>query len=256
MSPVEMFALYGTPVLVALLLTGIAYLSKNSWLKRGYDRRPVKWGALITASALVAVALGEIVSVISHSGSIGGSVAAMGFLLVFSSVTDLMLLKIPSEPTMLAQAIGAALFVINANRITTEGFITVGFFAVILLILWVTSFMRLLGGGDYRILTAIFLLFAWWMPPTLMAVALLGMAALGLVTSLMAHLFGFGVKKTTGESTRWNPETGKNEAVASNEKDQKGKKRTFFPFGPSILVAFTVVAMVAAFTSELPVTHF
>lgn len=236
----------------ATLLMSIHSLTRiNAWKERGFDARDIRWKLIISIAGIVGTGAG----VLSYMGSgnmyTSATIAIAGYLMAFASTVDVMLLKIPSEPTQLSALLGAVLFYFSIPSLIPENYMSLFFWGIVLIAFGVCTLLRMLGDADMKIFIAFFFLFAWWLPPTELIVATLLMAVLGLVTSVLAKIFNLGVEKTLDEAMRWNPETRKNEAIPATTRVEKNKKkkRKFFPFGPSILVAFVSVAIYASYNS-------
>lgn len=245
--------------IVMMAMTVLSLFKKKAWKSRGYDARPIAWNWVIASSAVLGFGLGFVSWLGSENAILAASVSVAGYLTLFASVTDIMLLKIPSEPTYMAQIMGAIMFIASFPVLIPENFITLIFWAFMILVLGFASFLGYMGSADLKILVAFFLLFGWWLPPTLVIVAMFIMCALGFITSGLAKIFNLGVEKNRLQTTKWNPETQRNEAVGDLVEDDeqekpsngKSKKKTFFPFGPSILLAFTGIAVYTSYSSIL-----
>lgn len=236
----------------SILLISIHSLTRiKAWKERGFDKREIRWKLIIGIAGIVGTGVGIFAYMGSGNMYTSTTIALAGYLMVLASTIDVMLLKIPSEPTQLASLIGSVLFFFSIPSLVSENYMSLFFWGVVLVGFGVCSLLRMLGDADMKIFLAFFFMFAWWLPPTELIVATLLMAILGLATSVLAKIFNLGVEKTLKESTRWNPETKRNEAVKATTRVEKSKmkKRKFFPFGPSILVAFVSVAVYASYNS-------
>lgn len=243
----------------ATLIMSIHSLTRiKAWKERGFDARDIRWKLIISIAGIVGTGIGFFAYMGSGNMYTSATIAIAGYLMVFASTIDVMLLKIPSEPTQLSSLLGAVLFYFSIPSLIAENYMSLFFWGIILIAFGVCSLLRMLGDADMKIFIAFFFLFAWWLPPTELIVATLLMAILGLVTSVLANFFNLGVEKTLKESMKWNPETKRNEAVKTTTRVEKNKTKTrkFFPFGPSILVAFVGVAIYASYNSIIiPTIH-
>lgn len=245
----------------ALVMAGYSAVKIDSWKERGFDSRPIRWNLIIGIAALAGVGMGMLSYLGSENPYVSATIVIGGYLMVFSSVIDIMLLKIPTEPTRVASLLGALLFLCCIPSLVMENYLSLAAWGIIILIFGVCSLTGALGDADMKIFIAFFFLFAWWMPPMDIVAAIFLMMVMGLVTRGLASILNIGVKKNLSDQSRWNPETGKLEPYNANKIDTlktrkerrlaKGKKRTFFPFGPSILVSFVGVAIYSSFNSIL-----
>lgn len=247
---------FAISTLACLIMAVVSAFNIQAWEERGFDARPIRWGVLILVSTLFGIAVGFVSFLGTENPLTSASVAIAGYLTVFASTVDVLLLRIPSEPTKMASALGAVLFLIALPTLIPENYLSLLFWGIIILVFGVCSLLGYLGDADMRIFVSFFFLFAWWLPPTEIIAAIFLMALLGFVTRL---LFNIGVEKSISQRAKWNPETQRMEAHSSAlsppelEKVQTSgkaaKTHKFFPFGPAILVSFLGVAIFASFNS-------
>lgn len=250
-----------------IIMAGLSFLKIDAWKTRGFDAREIRWSLLIIISAIVGTGLGVFSYVGSENPYTSTTIAIAGYLMVFSSVVDIMLLKIPSEPTKMAGFLGGVLFLFSIPTLIPENYLSLAFWALIIAVFGICSMLNYLGDADMRIFVAFFFLFAWWIPPTELTTSLLLMSILGLTTTLLSRFFNIGVEKSLKERTRWNPDTAKMESYSTQQtksisgrkakRKAEGKKHKFFPFGPAILIAFVAIAIFASFNSiVIPTLYF
>lgn len=231
----------------------------GAWKKRGYDARDIRWKLLIAISAIVGIGLGMISYLGSENAYVSATISIAGYLTVFASTTDIMLLKIPEEPTRLATFLGAILFLLSIPTLIPENYLTLGLWGSAVIIFGICSFVGYLGDADQKLFVMYFFLFAWWLPPTDLVVAIFGMCIIGLFTTSFAKMLNIGVEKSVYDKMVWNPESRKMEAVStartetlesrSEIRKSKGKVKKFFPFGPAILLSFIGVAIFSSYNS-------
>lgn len=261
MTPLLISILMST--LACLMMAGLSALKIRDWKERGFDARPIRWGLLILISTVFGVAVGTLSFLGSENALTSTTVAVGGYLTVLASTVDVLLLRIPSEPTKTASVIGAVLFIIALPTLIAENYMSLLFWGLVIAVFGVCSLLGYLGDADMRIFVSFFFLFAWWIPPTELTVALLLMSVFGLFTRVLSSAFNIGVDKALHEKTRWNPETQKMEPVSAPSVDEsearKHKRKAqrthkFFPFGPAILVSFLGVSVFASFNSIIAPT--
>lgn len=249
-------------VLANLIMGGASRLWVPAWKKRGYDDRPIRWNLLIIISALIGMSVGAVAFLGSENWATSTAVSIVGYLAVFSSTVDILLLRIPSEPTKLAGLLGAILFLAALPTVGPENYMSLVFWGLVLVVFGVCSWLRYLGDGDMKIFTAFFFLLAWWMPPNDMTASMIVLVVFGFITRGLAAMFNIGVDKSVAQQTKWNPETQKMEALDTSQqagdvheagraekRKTKSKNRKFFPFGPAILVSFLGVAIFSSYNS-------
>lgn len=243
-------------VIVNSLMAGHSLWKIKKWKERGFDARNIRWKLIIFIGFLVGNGIGILAYMGSGNMYTSATVGISGYLMVLASVIDIMLTRIPSEPARLATFLGGVFFLISVPNLIMENYLSLGFWGIILVVFAICVYFRVMGDADMLIFVAFFFLFAWWLPPTEITVALFVMLILGLLTSGLAQVFNIGVEKQIRSSMKWNPETQRMEEVLSKEthtrkgkRIKEGKKRKFFPFGPAILVSFTAVALYASYTS-------
>lgn len=248
------------PALAVAVMFFATMKNITAWEARGYDARKIAWKKTAIISALVGYAMGAGSFLLGSDSNalVSTTLAFGGYLMVFASTTDIMLLKIPSETTTVATIAGSLLFLYSLPNLVPENYMSIAFWAIFIVTMKIFTFIRWLGDGDDKIIVAFFFLYSWWMPPTDFSLGIIVITILGLLTSFVAKFFNLGVKKKVSETSKWNPETGKMEAapleVHEVEKDtkKKSKEKNFFPFGPAILIGFSLTALYSSFASYLP----
>lgn len=258
--------------LSVFIAVGMGVFSKwkvSAWQKRDFGDRDFKWNLLIGISAGSSVLFSQLAFALSADPWVSLCIGMVGFLVVLSSVTDFALMKIPSELTTLVQYTPIPFIAMLWPSFDFYDKMSMVMWAGIVLVFAVLSFMRMFGWADVKIMFAFGVTLSWWMGPSFMIYGLLGAAILALAALPFAAKFGYKIKKHLGDGTKWDAEAKKMVAVdrkpvAEEEleglgrKDSraviakaKGKKKTFLPFGPALLVSFLVTALIAAGTMEI-----
>lgn len=250
-------------IVSAVIATGMALFSKwkvAAWKKRDFGTRDFKWNLLIGISAVLSFAFAHLGYFLSSNLWVSSAIGMLAFLVVLSSVTDLALMKIPSELTTLAQYTPIPFIIALWPSFDYYDHLSMIMWAVIVFVFFVLSLMRLFGFADVKLLFAFGTLLSWWAGPEYMMYALLGASALALLAMPVTSRFGYGLKKTLKDTTTWNAEEKKLEAVSriapeeldglnrKQSRKKRGKKKTFLPFGPALLVSYLVMALIAAST--------
>lgn len=262
---------------IALVFAGLSFWKIPAWQERGYGDRNFKWKLLIGSSVLSSLATAHLAYWLSD-GSLYSSltVGVLGYLLVLSSSTDFALMKIPSEPTTLAQWIAVPAIVWLWPSLTFDDKLSLFVWFGIVFIFAVLSFLRMFGWADVKLMFAFGTLLAWWVGPLNMMMGFLASAIVALLMMPILKHFGLTVKKTTDETTVWNAETKKLETAdretgvrseeethveeaanstlivesenATEKPAKKKRKRTYVPFGPALLLAFVAVGLFSSAT--------
>ncbi|MBC9707535.1 MAG: prepilin peptidase [Enterococcus sp.] len=254
---------------IAFGFAGLSFWKIPAWRERGYGDRNFKWKLVIGSAVVSSLATSYLAYWLSN-GSVYSSLAVgvLGYLLVLSSTTDFALMKIPSEPTTLAQFIGVPVIIWLWPSFSFDDKLSLAVWFGIVLIFAVLSFLRFFGWADVKLMFAFGTLLAWWVGPLNMMLAFLGSAIIALLMMPALKLLGLTVKKTTSESTVWNAEKKIMEAVKREEETsvdvvepnpievtdgtpvevtvKKKRKRTYVPFGPSLLLAFVATGLIAS----------
>lgn len=258
-------------LVIALGFAALSFRKVPAWQARGYGDRTFKWNLLIGSSVVSSLATAYLAYWLSE-GSLYSSltVGVLGYLLVLSSTTDFALMKIPSEPTTLAQWIAVPAIIWLWPSLDYDDKLSLLVWFVVLTIFAALSFMRMFGWADVKLMFAFGTLLAWWVGPLNMMLAFLASAIIALLMMPVLKMLGLTVKKTTSETTVWNPDTKKLEATdrdglnveeethievtetsaALDEADdapvKKKRKRTYVPFGPALLLAFVAMGLVSS----------
>lgn len=256
---------------IAFGFAALSFWKIPAWQGRGFGDRNFNWKLVIGLSVLSSLGTSYLAYWLS-GGSLYSSltVGVLGYLLVLSSTTDLALMKIPSEPTTLAQWIAVPAIVWLWPSLDYDDKLSMVVWFGILTIFAVLSLMRRFGWADVKLMFAFGTLLAWWVGPLSMMLAFLGSAIIALLMIPVLKMLGLTIKKTTSETTVWNTETQKLEATdRDTEVDveeethvdmtistptlepavttaKKKKKHTYVPFGPALLLAFVAMGIVSS----------
>jgi prepilin signal peptidase PulO-like enzyme (type II secretory pathway) len=240
-----------------------------AWQERDFGTRDFKWNLLIGISTALSLAFSHLAFFLSENSWISLCIGMLGFLVVLASVTDFALMKIPSELTTLVQYAPLPFVALLWPSFDFLDKTSMVMWAVLVFIFAVLSFMRFFGWADVKILFAFGTTLSWWVGPEYMMYALLGSSAFALLALPITNKLGYKVKKHLGDSTKWDSEEKKfvavdrapiaeeelegldRKAVREVVKKKKGKKKTFLPFGPALLISFLVMALIAAGTMEV-----
>lgn len=262
----------GLALLVALGMGAFAQWKVPAWQERDFGTRDFKWNLVIASATGLSLVVSFLAFFLSENIWVSLCIGALGFLTVIASVTDYALMKIPSETTTLVQYVPLPFVILLWPSFDFYDKTAIIMWAVLTFIFAGLSFLRMFGWADVKIMFAFGVTLSWWVGPTYLIYALLGAAAFALILMPIAPKIGYGsygIKKHLGDSTKWDSDEQKLVAVDKKPIDAeeldgldrkavrdkvtkvKGKKKTFVPFGPPLLISFLVMSLIAAGTMEI-----
>jgi len=262
----------GLALVVALGMGAFAKWKVPAWQERDFGTRNINWNLLIAISSGLSLAVSHLAFFLSENIWISLCIGMLGFLTVLSSVTDFALMKIPSELTTLVQYTPIPFVALLWPSFDFYDTTAIVMWAVLTFIFAVLSFMRMFGWADVKIMFAFGVTLSWWVGPSYLIYAFMGAAIFALALMPIAGKIGmreYGLKKHISDSTKWDADEKKlvavdkkpidaedlegldRKAVREKVKKVKGKKKTFIPFGPALLISFLVMSLIAAGTMEV-----
>lgn len=268
-------------VLCLVILTGLGLYTKNkipAWNERGFGDRGLDWSRTAIASLVGGAVLGLGSAAVSGQWYVGAVMTILGYFGVLATATDLSVLKIPSDISIVAYLLPIPLILLWWPQMDK---LSLAFWAVVVgMIFLLAVFSRGMGFADVRILFLTLTGLSWWVGVIPMTYALMGACVLQIVLTLVLPKTSFGVVKAKGTQTVVNKSTGELEGGDPYEKDVVAaseepimasndvsdaenvdglpdrsdsdsiKKRRHTPFGPALLIAFTAVAIYAIITQD------
>lgn len=245
---------------IAGVLAIFAKMKVPAWQARDFGDRNFKWNLLIAISTVMSIALGNLAFFLSHNVWTSASISILSFVVVLASVVDFALLKIPHEMTTVLIVASLPFIPLLWPSFDFYDQMTMMVWSGIIVMFFILCYLRMFGWADVKLLFAFGTLLSWWVEPVYMMYAFLGSSLLALAALPLTKRLGYGVKKTLKEHTKWDADEKKLVAVNSIPEDEldglnrkqvrkkRGKKKTFLPFGPALLVSYLVMALIASAT--------
>lgn len=245
-----LYALSGV-VITTTLLTLLSRSKTGEWEQRGFVNLLLPWNKTFLFAAVLNLVVTLATVLIGGTWWQGVILGILGWMLVFTSVTDFAVYKIPRETSNLASLLPIALAV-PLTWGQSLAYISTGVWLGLLFVLALMSaFMKGgIGWADMRLFFLMGTALSWWVGIDWMVYAFAASAVVQLLIFLVSKVTGWGRIKPVGSLESLSKEESRvfkeAQRKAKTEGTEVPKGRKVLPFGPSILVAFLVMGMIAA----------
>lgn len=271
-------------LIVSIGLSGFGLAKLSSWKTRDFGTLNINWTNTFLASSGISFAVGALVFMLLSNPWVAISIIPLAYMMALGTVTDMKILKIPSDISILAYLIPIPIMLLS---IDSYGWFSFAVWAGIILLFTVFAFAGAFGVADLRIMILAGTSLVWWAGIETVMLAF-GMAAfIQLLIHPLAVKFDWGVvrerknindqvqerEKAEYEALSDEEKTDLAEKkalliqarVAKNKKRSKlarklrylsykrnimkkrkryGKPRRFVPFGPALYISFCLGALV------------
>lgn len=277
MTDLNIFIALG--LLISIGLSGYGLLRIPFWdaEDRGIKKGNFNWKKLFLLSTSISFVIGFIVYWLTMNPWAGISVIPLAYLMILGTVTDMKVLIIPRDISILCYWIPVPLLLIFAD---SYGWLSFGIWMAVTGLFFVFSYAGAFGGADVRIMTLAGTSICWWVGAENILLAFGAAAFVQLFIHPLAHKFNWGVmkkRKSVTQLVKENEEKERLEANAKGEpipepkpikpkKERKGlfwkiikklnnfingeseTERRFVPFGPALMISFCAVSLYYAKT--------
>lgn len=276
-------------LILSVGLSAFAYYRLPHWKARDFGTYDFKWKTIFASSTLISFGMGAFVYYLASNPWAAISVIPLAYMAVLGSITDMKVVKIPSDISILAYWIPVPLLFIFADG---YGWLSFGIWMAIVLLFAFFAFAGAFGFADLRIMLLAGTSISWWIGAENILLAFGASAFIQLLLYPLAHAFNWGVvkerksmsylAKEKEEAERLAALEGSTAGTVSLEKEEvvslsevetsteesqlthkpKGKvdnflngksskAKRFVPFGPALYVAFCLVSLYYAKTFAL-----
>lgn len=267
---------------VGMSVFGLVRLPK--WKSRQFGTMTINWNKAFFASSGISFFVGTVVFLLSWNPWIAISIIPLAYMMVLGTVTDMKIMKIPDDISMLAYIIPVPIMLLCIDG---YGWFSFGVWLGVVLLFLVFAFAGAFGVADLRIMLLAGTSVAWWAGAETVLLAFGASAFIQLAIQPMAEKFGWGVlkpRKTINDQVE-EREKAEYEALSDEEKAvlslkkadmirvkvEKNKKRSrffrklqylrlrkriykkrkrmstlkrFVPFGPALYISFCAAAII------------
>lgn len=267
-------------LLVSLGLSAFGFYRLPHWKEREFGTYDFKWKTIFASSTLISFTVGALVFYLSGSSWPAISVIPLAYMTVLGSITDMKIVKIPADISILSYWLPVPLLFIFAD---SYGWMSFGIWMAIVLLFAFFAFAGAFGFADLRIMIMAGTSISWWIGAENILLAFGASAFIQLLLYPLANTFNWGVVKerksmsylakekeaerlaALEESTveELSLEKGDNNtestdgntvAEVSEPEKPKGKvnnflngksskAKRFVPFGPALCIAFCAVSL-------------
>lgn len=266
---------------LSLGLTAFGFYRLPHWKEREFGNYDFKWNLIFAGSSIFSFVVGGLIYHLSGSPWPGLAVIPMAYMTVLGSITDMKIVKIPSDISILSYWLPVPLLFIFAD---SYGWLSFGIWMAIVLLFAVFSFAGAFGFADLRIMIMAGTSISWWVGAENILLAFGASAFIQLMLYPVANAFNWGVVKerksmsylvkekekeeaerlaVTEESTTESDPlviSGETEPVEPELQDKEvsekpkgkvdnflngksAKAKRFVPFGPALCIAFCAVSL-------------
>lgn len=205
-------------VLLSLVITLLSLKQKPEWYESEVTSK-FSWKKLTLLSGAYGVLLGSVSLLLWGNIFVAQSIFLVGWLLPIVCVTDFRAYKIPKGVSVITYY--AALTLMLVASVYSQSWLPLISTGIAFIVPSILAFVRGIGFGDVRLIMLFSFALPWWMGLYNWTMGLLLGAAIQLVVFLVSYATKSGKKIKTSDN---------------------GKEKKVLPFGPALLVGYTVMA--------------
>lgn len=207
---------------VGMSVFGLVRLPK--WKTRQFGELNINWNKVFFASSGISFFVGAVVFLLSWNPWIGISIMPLAYMMVLGTVTDMKIMKIPDDISVLAYLIPIPIMLLCIDG---YGWFSFGIWMAVVALFLVFAFAGAFGVADLRIMLLAGTSVAWWAGLETVLLAFGASAFIQLVLQPMAGKFGWGVlkpRKTINDQVE-EREKAEYEALSDEEKATRSAKK-------------------------------
>lgn len=277
MTDLNIFIALGLFLSIGLSAFGAYRLPK--WKEREFGGYDFKWKTIFASSTLISFITGALIYSLTQSPWPAIAIIPLAYMTVLGSITDMKVVKIPSDISILAYWIPVPLLVIFAD---SYGWLSFAIWMAIVLLFTFFAFAGAFGFADLRIMILAGTSISWWVGAENILLAFGASALIQLLLHPLAHVFNWGIVKERKSISYLVKEKEEAERIASKENNvhveadqqqeeavvpdtetmpsdsntekpkgkvdnflngKSAKSRRFVPFGPALCIAFCFVGL-------------
>jgi prepilin signal peptidase PulO-like enzyme (type II secretory pathway) len=190
MTDLNIFLALGLLLSVGLSAFGAYRLPE--WKAREFGTYEFKWKTIFISSSLISFTVGILVYYLSLSPWPAIAIIPLAYMTVLGSVTDMKVVKIPSDISILSYWIPVPLLIIFAD---SYGWLSFAIWMAIVLLFTVFAFAGAFGFADLRIMILAGTSISWWVGAENILMAFGASALVQLLLHPLAHVFNWGIVK-------------------------------------------------------------
>lgn len=277
-SDINIFLGLGALISIGLSIFGIIRLPK--WKERGFGEVNFNWNAIFFVSSVLSFGIGLLVYLLAVNPWAAIAIIPLAYMMTLGSITDMKVVKIPLDISILAYWIPVPLLFIFAD---TYGWISFGVWMALVFMFFIFSYAGAFGMADLRIMILAGTSVVWWVGVENVLLAFGASAFVQLLLYPLANKFNWGVMKQRKSMTQLVKEKEEAEGKVSEIKKpkkpkkpksafakfldkifggllrkinnflngQSDKAKRFVPFGPALYVCFCAVGVYYAKVNPL-----
>ena len=281
MTDFNIFLILGLFLSIGLSAFGAYRLPQ--WKEREFGGYDFKWKTIFASSTLISFTIGALIYSLTASPWPAIAIIPLAYMTVLGSITDMKVIKIPSDISILAYWIPVPLLVIFAD---SYGWLSFAIWMAIVLLFTFFAFAGAFGFADLRIMILAGTSISWWVGAENILLAFGASALIQLLLHPLAHVFNWGIVKERKSISYLVKEKEEAERLASKENTiqveteevdlqqeeeavvpdvdkvdadgntvkpknkvdnflngKSAKSRRFVPFGPALCIAFCFVGL-------------
>lgn len=266
-------------LLVSVGLTAFGFYRLPHWKEREFGQYNFNWNLIFAGSSIFSFIIGGLIYHLSGSPWPALAVIPLAYMTVLGSITDMKIVKIPSDISILSYWLPVPLLFIFAD---SYGWMSFGIWMAIVLLFAFFAFAGAFGFADLRIMIMAGTSISWWVGAENILLAFGASAFIQLLLYPLANIFNWGVVKERKSMSYLAKEREEAERLSALEEssangislekvdsiaDEKtaepevtpeekpkgkvnnflngksSKAKRFVPFGPALCIAFCVVSL-------------
>lgn len=186
----NIFLVLGLVVSIGLSLFGLYRLPL--WKQRDFGSVEFKWKTIFASSTVFSFLVGAIVYGMTLNPWPSVAVIPLAYMTILGSITDMKVVKIPSDISIIAYWIPVPLLFIFAD---SYGWLSFGIWMAIVLLFTFFAYAGAFGFADLRIMILAGTSISWWIGAENILLAFGASALVQLMIYPLAHFFNWGVVK-------------------------------------------------------------
>lgn len=254
-------------------LTAFGFYRLPHWKARDFGEHDFKWKTIFSLSTLISFGVGALVYYLASNPWVAVSIIPLAYLAVLGSVTDMKVVKIPNDISILSYWIPVPLLFIFAD---SYGWLSFAIWMVVVLPFAFFAYIGAFGYADLRIMILAGTSISWWVGAENILLAFGASAFVQLLLHPLAQVFNWGVVKERKSINYIVKEKEEAERIANGEEisivkqpkpektynnpisrffamlfkkldnlvnGKSDKPKRFVPFGPALMISFCLVGL-------------
>lgn len=177
---------------ISLGLSAFGLYRLPLWKEREFGSVKFKWKTIFASSSVISFVVGSLIYYLTLSPWASVAIIPLAYMTVLGSITDMKIVKIPSDISIISYWIPVPLLVIFAD---SYGWLSFGIWMSIVLLFTFFAYAGAFGFADLRIMILAGTSISWWVGAENILLAFGASALVQLLLHPLANIFNWGVVK-------------------------------------------------------------